>query len=101
MSAPWILLAAIVAVAVVYVLLPVAVEAFLRFRARRRLTCPETGMNAEVGVDARVAGFTAAFRHSVLRVKSCSLWPKRAGCGRACLANFDERKPEALRPSVF
>ena len=101
MNTPWIVLAAIVAVAVVYVLLPVIVEVFLRFRARRQLTCPETGMDAEVGVDPLVAGFTAAFRHPVLRVKSCSLWPKRAGCGQACLGHLEERKPEALQPPVF
>lgn len=101
MTTPLTVLAAIVALAIVYVLLPVTVEAFLRFRARRQLTCPETGMNAEVGVDARLAGFTAAFRHPVLRIKSCSLWPKRAGCGQACLGQLEERKPEALQPPVF
>ena len=100
MNAPWIVLTAIVAVAVVYVLLPVVGEAFVRFRVQRRLSCPETGANAEVGVDARRAAFTAAFAHSLLRVKSCSLWPERRGCGQTCLSRFEEEKPERLRPPV-
>lgn len=97
MNAPWILLAAIVAVALVYVLLPVVGEVFLRFRAKRQLRCPETGTNAEVGVDARRAAFTAAIRQPLLRVKSCSLWPERLGCGQHCLGHPEEEKPEPLR----
>ncbi len=85
MSAPWILLAAIVAVAVVYILLPVIGSVFFRFRATRGLTCPETGTNAEVGADAGWAAFTAAFRHPIVRVKRCSLWPGQRGCDQSCL----------------
>ena len=40
MNTPWLLLAAIVGVAVVYVLVPVAVATFLRFRGNQSLTCP-------------------------------------------------------------
>lgn len=85
MSAPWMVLAAIVALAVVYVLVPVVSAVFLRFRATRELACPETGGNAKVGADAGWAAFTAAFRHPVLRVKNCSLWPGRRGCEQNCL----------------
>ncbi|MBI4561631.1 MAG: hypothetical protein HY724_06260 [Candidatus Rokubacteria bacterium] len=100
MKAPWIVLAAIAAVAVVYVLLPVIVSTFVRFRAKRRLECPETGASAEVGVDARWAALTSAFRHPLLRVRSCSLWPKREGCGESCLS-AEEEKAEPLRRPGF
>ena len=90
MDAPWVVLTGIVAVAVVYVLLPVVGDVFLRFRARRQITCPETGANAEVGVDARKAALTAAFRHPVLQVKNCSLWPERKGCEQSCLGLLEE-----------
>ena len=90
MDAPWIALASIVAVALVYVLFPVVGDVFLRFRARREMTCPETGANAEVGVDAGKAAFTAAFRHPVLHVKNCSLWPERKGCEQSCLGLLEE-----------
>ncbi len=95
MSALWLLLAAIVAVAVVYVLLPIVGGVFLRFRATRDLTCPETGTNAKVGVDAKWAAFTAAFRHPILRVKTCSLWPKRSSCQQSCLDSPEREKPGA------
>ena len=85
MSAPWIVLAAIMALAVAYVLLPVVAAVFARFRAARHLTCPETGKDAKVGVAAGWAAFTAAFSHPVLLVKNCSLWPGRKGCEQSCL----------------
>jgi hypothetical protein len=85
MSAPWIVLAAIVALAVAYVLLPVVGAVFLRFRGTKELACPETGATAKVGADARWAAVTAAFRHPVLRVKDCSLWPGRRACEQNCL----------------
>ena len=97
MSAPGIVLAAIVAVAMLYVVLPVVGEVFLRFRAKRGLRCPETGANAEVGLDARWAAFTSAFRHPILRVKNCSLWPERSGCEQGCLSHPEREKPESRR----
>ena len=100
MTDPWIALAAIVAVALVYVLLPIVVSTFLRFRAKQRLQCPETGTEAEVGVDARWAAFTSAFGPPLLRAGSCSLWPERTGCGQHCLGHSEETKPEPLRPPV-
>ncbi len=85
MTAPWILLAAIAALAVVYVLLPVIGAVFARFRAPRALACPEAGTRAEVAADAGWAAFTAAFTRPVLRIKRCSLWPGRSGCAQKCL----------------
>ncbi len=90
MSAPWIVIAAIVAVAVCYVLLPVVADTFRRFRGKKSVTCPETGRQAEVGIDAGRAAWTSAFGRALLRVKNCSLWPERKGCEQDCV-----RLPEA------
>ncbi|MBI2553470.1 MAG: hypothetical protein HYV92_03395 [Candidatus Rokubacteria bacterium] len=95
MSAPWIVLAAIVALAVAYVLLPVVGAVFVRFRAPRELACPETGKSVRVGAAAGWAAFTAAFRHPVLRVKNCSLWPGRSRCEQGCLESYEKAKPAA------
>jgi hypothetical protein len=97
MDAPWIVLAAIVAVGLVYVLFPTVLVDFLRFRPKRQLWCPETGTNAEVRVDARLAAVTAPFRRPLLRVRSCSLWPERNGCEQTCLGLVEEGKPELLQ----
>lgn len=85
MSAPWIVLAGILVLAMAYVLLPVVGAVFVRFRGTRNLVCPETRASARVGADAGWAAFTGAFRHPVLRVKECSLWPGRKGCEQRCL----------------
>lgn len=98
---PWTALTAIVTLAAVYVLLPVTGEVFFRLRRRRRLNCPETGAKVEMGVDARWAAFTAAFGQPRLRVRSCSLWPERSGCGRGCLSRFEEPRSEPLKPPAF
>ena len=88
MSQPWTVLAAIVAIALVYVLLPVFIETFLRFRAPKRLPCSVTGEDVEVRIDASHAAFTGAFvGHPRLRVGNCSLWPARRGCGEGCLTH--------------
>jgi len=98
MNDPWAVLAAIVGVAVGYVLLPVVAETFLRVRAKRRFVCPERGVTAEVGVDARRAALAAAVGRPALQVKTCSLWPERSGCRRSCLSRFEVANP-ASQPS--
>lgn len=92
MSQPWIVLAAVIALGALYVLLPVVLGAFASYRGARRLRCPETDQTAEVGVDAVRAAWTSAFGSPRLKVKACSLWPARSGCGRACLAR-EEAEP--------
>ncbi|MBI4611687.1 MAG: hypothetical protein HY726_22080 [Candidatus Rokubacteria bacterium] len=100
MNNPWFLLAAIVAVGVVYVLLPVVVATFLQYRAKRSLRCPEMGTNAEMTVDARRAALTSAVGRPLLRVKSCSLWPERNECRQTCLG-LPAEEPEPLRPALL
>lgn len=90
MGTPWILIAAILAIALLFVLVPVVTDAFRRFRTRKILRCPETGRDAEVGIDASKAALTSAFGPPVLRVKDCSLWPERKGCEQDCLPPLRE-----------
>ncbi|HSB67845.1 MAG TPA: hypothetical protein VLH58_02770 [Candidatus Methylomirabilis sp.] len=85
MSHPWIVLVAVLAVAFLYVLMPLVADTFRRFRSPRTLNCPESGGRAEVGIDASRAAFSSAFGQPLLRVKSCSLWPERDRCNQHCL----------------
>jgi len=85
MSHPWIVLLAVLAVALLYVLMPLVVDTFRRFRSPRLLRCPETGGKAEIGIDASHAALTSAFGQPLLRVKSCSLWPEKDRCRQDCL----------------
>jgi hypothetical protein len=85
MSHPWIVLVAVLAVGLLYVLMPLVADTFRRFRSPRMLSCPETGGTAEVGIDAPRAALTSAFGRPLLRVKSCSRWPERERCKQDCL----------------
>ncbi len=96
MNAMWLVLA-IAALAVVYVMLPVAADVYARLRGKRIIICPEACRNAEIHADAGRAAFTAAFTRPYVRIKSCSLWPVRLGCGESCLAQIEEQS--AVRPA--
>jgi hypothetical protein len=92
MPSPWTIIIGILVIGVFFVLVPVVVETFLRFRIRRTVTCPETGQAAEVGIDPVKAASGSAFGRLVLRVKSCSLWPDRAGCARQCMESSEKEE---------
>jgi hypothetical protein len=78
-------IAAVTALAIVYVLLPVFTYAFQIYRQKKVLKCPEAAVLAEVDIDAPRAALSRVFGKHLLRVKNCSLWPKRKGCGQGCL----------------
>ncbi|HZY31759.1 MAG TPA: hypothetical protein VFF86_08980 [Candidatus Methylomirabilis sp.] len=100
MSVPWIVVASIIAIAVLFVLLPVVADTLRRFRRKQSLRCPEVGREAEVGIDAPQAAWTSAFGRALLRVKTCSLWPQREGCTQDCLHLIDTEVQGSQRPSV-
>jgi hypothetical protein len=81
---PWIVLLGVVVATVVYVLLPVALTTLSRYRRLRLLRCPETGEECRLRFDAARAALTSCLGRPRLVVQSCSLWPSRADCGRAC-----------------
>jgi len=80
----WTVLAGLAAVAFVFVVAPVAGSVYLRLLAPRWLRCPETQQLAAVAVDARHAAWTAMFSGPRLRIRSCTLWLRRAGCAQRC-----------------
>jgi hypothetical protein len=70
--------------------------AYLKFRGRRIVTCPETGQPAAVEVDARFAAASAVFGEPSLRLKSCSRWPEHRDCGQECLEQIQAAPEELL-----
>jgi hypothetical protein len=68
--------------------------AFRAYRGKRLITCPETQRPAAVDVDAVHAAATSIGGGTDLRLKDCSRWPERAGCGQDCLSQI-EREPGA------
>ena len=88
MNAPLITIAAILVLGTLYVLIPVALDTYQRFRRRRVVTCPETKAFAEVLIDAPRAARASLFGKLRLKVKDCSRWPDRKDCAENCLTRL-------------
>ncbi len=94
MSSPGILIVAILAVAVLFVLVPRVLHTLASYRALRAVSCPETGVPVRLDLDASRAALTSAFGRPRLRVNWCTLWPQRKRCAQACVTS-----PEVERPA--
>jgi len=97
---PWIVVIAVVGIGGLYVLLPLIADTFRRFRRSKALLCPETGVQAEVGIDASRAAITSAFGPPQLRAKTCSLWPEKEKCAQDCLTLSEVEIAEAQQPAI-
>jgi hypothetical protein len=73
-----------------------AFKAFLRYRGKRVVTCPETCQQVGVEVDALHAAATAPFGGPALRLKECTRWPEREPCGQECLTQIEETPDQCL-----
>ncbi len=85
MKTALITIAMVVALGGLYVLLPLVIHTFQRYRNKKVMTCPETEGLAEVDIDSRRAALTSAIGRPLLRIKNCTLWPKRKGCDEECI----------------
>ncbi len=70
--------------------------AYLKFRGRRIVICPETEKPTAVEVDARFAAASAVFGEPSLRLKTCSRWPEHRDCGQECLEQIQAAPEELL-----
>jgi len=85
MYTPLMTIAAIVAVGILFVLTPVAMDTYRRYRNRKVVICPENHNLAEVELKAGRAGLMSALGKSTLAVKWCSRWPRKKGCAEECV----------------
>ena len=69
--------------------------AWLTYRGRRVVVCPENRELVAVEVDARHAALTASQGRIDLRLDTCTRWPEKLGCGQECLGQI-ESAPENL-----
>lgn len=84
-QSPGLLILAVLAAGLLFVIVPVTLTTFYEYRRKRNVVCPETGRSAEIGVDAGKATRGAAFGFRTLKIEDCSLWPDRKGCQEGCL----------------
>jgi len=76
-------------------------SAWLKYRGRRVITCPENHRPAGVVVNAGHAAATALGKAPELRLSSCSRWPERAGCGQECLAQVAASPEDCLVRNIL
>ncbi len=88
MSHPGTVIVAILALSIVYVMIPVMMTAIRRFRGVRRL---RAGRTAEVAIDRRRAALTSVLGKPRLRVSRCTLWPERMDCAHTCMRRLQSR----------
>jgi hypothetical protein len=95
MDTPKMLMLVIVAIGLLYVLLPIVAYSYLAFRGRRSVTCPATGLPEEIELDAWHAAVTAVPGPPGLHVVACTGWPARARCGEGCVRGATAAPPSA------
>lgn len=86
--APLTVMAAVVALGLAYVVVPVALSAYRKLRGTKIVACPATGTPAEIELDAVGGAVAAATGHGVVCVAGCSHWPEHEHCGQECLAQL-------------
>lgn len=101
MTTPISILVAIVAVGALFVVLPVAVAAYRKYRGTRLVTCPETRETAAVEVNAAQAALSAVAGNPQLRLQTCSRWPEREHCGQECLQQIEAAPQDCLVRTIL
>ena len=81
---PWLVLLALLALALAFVCVPIALTAYAQWRRPWRLTCPRAGSVAQIQVGAARAAVGEVFGRRP-EIDRCSLWPALAGCKQECL----------------
>ena len=82
------------------VVLVKAASAWIKYRGNRVIQCPENLRPAGVRVDAAHAAVTALGKKE-LRLRECSRWPERAGCGQECLAQIEASPEDCLVRNII
>jgi hypothetical protein len=75
---------------VLWVLLRVLFGAYMKYSGGAVVVCPETQEAAGVEIDTTHAAWSSVSGIPGLRLKNCSRWPEREGCGQDCLRQIQD-----------
>lgn len=94
-------MALVVAVVFGAVILWRMAQAWLEFRGKRAIACPENHLPAGVRIDAAHAAKTAAFGAPDLRLAQCSRWPEKEDCGQDCIFQIERAPADCLVRNIL
>jgi len=77
-----------------------ALGTYLKFRGKRIVTCPENHRPVGVRVAAGKAAAQATIGAPHIRLKECTRWPEKEGCGQECLAQINAAPHECLVSTI-
>jgi hypothetical protein len=95
MNRLFLLIAGVVVLGGMYVVAPVVSYTYRRYRGRKTVVCPDTGQIAEVELKAKQASLLSALGKDWVRVRWCSLWPRKKGCAEKCVETIGNRREES------
>jgi hypothetical protein len=73
-----------------------AVRGLLELRGTRLVTCPDDGRTVAVDLDLEYSAVHSALGRPHFRLKDCSRWPEKAGCGQMCLGDLEAAPHDCL-----
>lgn len=82
---PWVVLPALILIAAVFVVGPVAATTFAHWRRPWRLACPREGREAQIKVAPGQAALAAVLGRPGPGIHRCSLWSTVQDCREECL----------------
>lgn len=85
MEHPLIVIGAIAGLGVIYVMLPIFLDVFSRYRGARNVICPLKNKETAIYIDAEWAALTSLAGNTRLRIKSCPLLHEAETCAQDCL----------------
>lgn len=88
MTKPLLVLTAVFALGLMYVVFSVMLQTFRSYRKSREVICSKAKKLATIHFDAQAAALAAARGKTNLQIRDCSLWPKENGCAHGCLAQM-------------
>ena len=77
-----------------------AVRWLYGLRGPRLVTCPETGGTVAVDLDLKYSAVHSALGGPHFRLKDCTRWPEKAGCGQMCLADLEAAPEDCLARTI-
>lgn len=91
MSDPVLVIAGVFLAGMIFVVLPVVISTYLRYRGRKSVVCPQAGKIAGVRLAALPAALGSAIDLVPLRVTACTLWLDRANCAQGCVESLQRQ----------